>query len=266
VIDVMQALRAANPVDGRDRPDIQEVWRKVEHDRAVSGGGVPARGRDASRRRLRWRHSTGVVGAAAVLLVVSAVVGLVIVLGGHSRQTVPAAGNRGSGAGAHGPLGSAGNPQVLSCNQEVQSTPGNRVVPRRQDVVAGPLRFPNGRLLRTGQPNHWGSHGRYKIPVVLAPGANVTLTIAKPARRYVVISDPYIYSGHATSATYHACKHGWGAFVQGFTFTDGRTRGCVPLAVRIGGEARVRYIILALFDRACPHLADEPGDLQNAVR
>jgi hypothetical protein len=252
VIDVMQALRAANPVDGRDRPDIQEVWRKVEHDLAVSGGEVPARGRDASRRRLRWRHSKGVVGAAAVLLVVCAVVGLVIVLGGHSRQTVPPTDNR-TGGGVHGPLGSAGNPQVLSCNQEVQDTPGNRIERGPQDVVLGPLRFPNGRLLRTGQPNQWGSHGRYKIPVVLAPGANVTLTIAAPARHYVVISNPSFYSGHAISATYHACKHGWGAFVQGFTFTDGRTRGCVPLAVRIGEDARVRYIILALFDRACPH-------------
>lgn len=35
------------------------------------------------------------------------------------------------------------------------------------------------------------------------------------------------------AARYRACQpgqeQGWTVFVQGFTFTDGRTRGCVPL-------------------------------------
>jgi hypothetical protein len=54
------------------------------------------------------------------------------------------------------------------------------------------------------------------------------------------------------AASYHACPHATGFFAQGFAFTDGRARGCVPLDVRIGSEPGVRHVTLSLFAGACP--------------
>ena len=42
-----------------------------------------------------------------------------------------------------------------------------------------------------------------------------------------------------------------GFFAQGFKFTDGRIRGCVPLEVRVGGQARVQRVTLSLFAGSC---------------
>ena len=42
-----------------------------------------------------------------------------------------------------------------------------------------------------------------------------------------------------------------GFFAQGFAFTDGRIRGCVPLEVRVGGQARVHRVTLSLFAGSC---------------
>ena len=38
---------------------------------------------------------------------------------------------------------------------------------------------------------------------------------------------------------------------RGFAFTGGRTRGCVPLDVRVGGQSRVRHVTLSLFAGSC---------------
>ena len=43
-----------------------------------------------------------------------------------------------------------------------------------------------------------------------------------------------------TAATYRPCSEVTGFFAQGFAFTDGRIRGCVPLEVRVGDQARVQ--------------------------
>jgi hypothetical protein len=55
-----------------------------------------------------------------------------------------------------------------------------------------------------------------------------------------------------TSATYHACLTAGGFFAQGFAFTRPPFRGCVPLDVTIGGQARARHLTLSLFARSCP--------------
>jgi hypothetical protein len=42
-----------------------------------------------------------------------------------------------------------------------------------------------------------------------------------------------------------------GFYAQGFAFTDGQIRGCVPLEVRVGGQARVQRVTLSLFAGSC---------------
>ena len=54
-----------------------------------------------------------------------------------------------------------------------------------------------------------------------------------------------------TAATYRPCANVTGFFAQGFAFTDGRIRGCVPLEVRVGGQARVQRVTLSLFAGSC---------------
>jgi hypothetical protein len=78
----------------------------------------------------------------------------------------------------------------------------------------------------------------------------VTVTIDPPARGHVVIDNPYARHG-VTAATYRPCRHTAGVFAQGFAFTDGRIRGCVPLEVRVGGQARVQRVTLSLFASSC---------------
>jgi hypothetical protein len=54
-----------------------------------------------------------------------------------------------------------------------------------------------------------------------------------------------------TAATYHSCSDVAGFFAQGFTFTDGKIRGCVPLDVTIGQDTQVHHVTLSLFAGRC---------------
>ena len=83
---------------------------------------------------------------------------------------------------------------------------------------------------------------------MVRPGATVTVTIGASARGHVVIATA---PGGVTSATYHACRKPGGFFAQGFAFTRPPFRGCVPLDVTIGGQARARHLTLSLFARSC---------------
>jgi hypothetical protein len=74
-------------------------------------------------------------------------------------------------------------------------------------------------------------------------------TIDPPARGHVVIDAPYAH--RVTAATYRPCSQVTGFFAQGFAFTDGRIRGCVPLEVRVAGQARVHRVTLSLFAGSC---------------
>jgi hypothetical protein len=148
--------------------------------------------------------------------------------------------------------GSPGRPLMLSCTE---GSVGGPVAPGPGDVVVGPLYLINAK--DSVDPNGAGSdpqHG-YKYPIAVAPGATVTMMIAAPARGHVVIDNPYGPPAGVVAASYRACRpgqeQGWTVFVQGFTFTDGRTRGCVPLTVRIGREARIRHVTVSLFAGPC---------------
>jgi hypothetical protein len=159
--------------------------------------------------------------------------------------------HRGPTTGTLATLGSPGNPLMLSCDQT--SNPPLRG-PRPGDLVVGPLWIINGR--DSAAPSGAGPHPQhgYKYPIAVAPGATVTMMIAPPARGHVVIDNPHGPPG-AVAATYQACQpsfsRGWSVFVQGFRFTDGRTRGCVPLTVQTGHKARIRHVTVSLYAGPC---------------
>ena len=154
---------------------------------------------------------------------------------------------------AAGPAGSPGHPVVFGCAEE--SFAGDSPVQQRPqpgDLAVGPLIIFGGQRLATADPAGNGEHGSYhKVPFIVTMGATVTVTIGPPARGHVVITNPYAPGG-ITAATYRPCRHVAGFYAQGFAFTDGRIRGCVPLEVKVGGQPRVRRVTLSLFAGSCP--------------
>jgi hypothetical protein len=159
-----------------------------------------------------------------------------------------------------GPFGGPGNPLVLSCAAEAWPGPPGRapVTPGPHDLAAGPMYFPGGLAVATYTPAQYGyapfgRHGRfYKLPLVVRPGATVTVTIGASARGHAVIGLAVNGSERGvTSATYHACRKAGGFFAQGFAFTRPPFRGCVPLDVTADGQARVRHVMLSLFAGPC---------------
>ena len=117
--------------------------------------------------------------------------------------------------------------------------------------------FPAGLALATHTPAWWGyapfgRHGRfYKLPLVVRPGATVTMTIGASARGHVMIDVGGDMPGGVTSATYHACRKAGGFYAQGFAFTRPPFHGCVPLDVTFGGQAQARHVTLSMFAGPC---------------
>ena len=149
-----------------------------------------------------------------------------------------------------GPAGSPGNPQVFSCAEESFLADSMPQMPEPGDLAVGPLVIISGKAVATGDPSGWGEHGSYKIPFFVPRGSTVTVTIDPPARGHVVIDNLYARHG-VTAATYRPCANVTGFFAQGFAFTNGQIRGCVPLEVRVGGQARVQRVTLSLFAGSC---------------
>jgi hypothetical protein len=148
-----------------------------------------------------------------------------------------------------GPAGSPGNPQVFSCAEESFLAGPVPRMPEPGDLTVGPLVIIDGNKVANADPAGWGDHGSYKIPFFVPRGTTVTVTIDPPARGHVVIDAPYAH--RVTAATYRPCSQVTGFFAQGFAFTDGRIRGCVPLEVRVAGQARVHRVTLSLFAGSC---------------
>jgi hypothetical protein len=149
-----------------------------------------------------------------------------------------------------GPAGSPGNPQVFSCREESFLAGPMPQMPEPGDLAVGPLVIISGKAVANADPAGFGEHGSYKIPFFVPRGSTVTVTIDPPARGHVVIDNPYAPRG-VTAATYRPCANVTGFFAQGFAFTDGKIRGCVPLEVRVGGQARVQRVTLSLFAGSC---------------
>jgi hypothetical protein len=171
--------------------------------------------------------------------------------GSASSATHPATPAKGpTTRAATGPAGGPGNPEVFSCSEEVSSDVPVPQQPRPGDLAVGPLIIISGKTVATADPAGFGGEGDPKIPFVVTGGSTVTVTIDAPARGHVVIDNPYALHG-VTAATYHSCLGAHGFFAQGFKFTDGRIRGCVPLEVRVAGQARVQRVTLSLFAGSC---------------
>ena len=158
-----------------------------------------------------------------------------------------------------GPLGGPGNPLVRSCAAEVwPGHPGRPVpvTPGPHDLAVGPVYFVGGLAPATETPAKWGyapfgRYGRsYKLPLVVRPGATVTVTIGASPRGHVMIDIGGNVPGGVTSATYHACHNAGGFYAQGFAFTHPPFRGCVPLDVTVG-QAQIRHVTLSLFAGSC---------------
>ena len=174
--------------------------------------------------------------------------------GAAPRTPVSSARPAASSPQATGPIGSPGNPLLLSCADE--SFPGYpdppvSLQPQPGDLVVGPLIIVGGERLATASPAGYGEHGSYKIPVIVRPGSTVTMSIAAPARGQVVIANPDSPVGGVAAASYQSCPHATGFFAQGFAFTRGQTRGCVPLDVS-SGQSQARHVTLSLFAGSCP--------------
>jgi len=140
---------------------------------------------------------------------------------------------------------------VFGCAEQAfggDTAPPSR--PQPGDLAIGPLIIPGGQRLATADPAGYGEHGSYKIPFIVTMGATVTVTIGRPARGHVVISNSYAPAG-VTAATYRPCPHQVGFFPQYFAFAGGRVRGCVPLEVRIGDQPQTRRVTLSLFAGSC---------------
>jgi hypothetical protein len=160
-----------------------------------------------------------------------------------------------SGQRATGPVGSPGNPLLLSCADE--SFPGNgdppaSLQPQPGDLVVGSVIIVGGERLAEASPASYGDGGSYKIPIIVRPGATVTMSIGASARGQVVISNPDSPVGGVTAASYQPCSRTPGFFAQSFAFTGGQARGCVPLEVSSGHQSQARHVTLSLFAGACP--------------
>lgn len=204
--------------------------------------------------------------APALAVLGAAVLGCSVLLGctggGRSSAGPSATSAPASPAGtprAAGRLGSPGRPLLLSCGQEAYSVPPVPQHPQPGDLAIGPLIIVEGKRLATESPAGHGSHGSYKIPVIVTLGSTVTITIAAPARGQVVIDNPYSPVGGVIAATYRSCSRTPGFFAQSFAFTRGQIRGCVPLDVRIGHEADVHHVTLSLFAGSCARRSQHRG-------
>jgi hypothetical protein len=171
------------------------------------------------------------------------------------RTTPSSSRHMATGAQATGRIGSPGNPLTLSCAQESfpgYPTPAMPHLPTAGDLAIGPLFILNGKLQAAAGS---GDHGSYpKIPFAVVPGSTVTVTIGAQARGQVGIDNPYAANqgiGLVAAARYHSCSGPMGFFAQGFTFTHGQARGCVPLDVKIDHEPLLRHVTLSLGAGSC---------------
>jgi hypothetical protein len=151
-----------------------------------------------------------------------------------------------TGPATTGPIGSPGNPLLLSCGQESFSDPPPPRQPQPTDLAVGSLYFVNGKRLPTASPASYSDHGSWKVPLVLPIASSAMVEIAPPARGHVVISNPYSPVGGVEAAIYRSCAHKAGFFAQSLSFLHGGTRGCVPLDVTIGTEPRLRHVTICL--------------------
>jgi hypothetical protein len=154
--------------------------------------------------------------------------------------------------------GTVGNPQVRSCaDGGVQ----NQNATSPQDIVAGPLRYPNARLLaRPGSEAEFYGGGVgvspsglrfYKMGTYVAAGTTVTVSVLPPATDFARLQGEGLDRPGDQSVTFRACPAGAAtSWVGGFDLLN-RSAACLPLEVRVTGESQPRRIVISLFNGGC---------------
>jgi hypothetical protein len=133
---------------------------------------------------------------------------------------------------------------------------------RRESLVVGPLSFVYGKGYGRRSPDEFrGRNGKYfptKVLVVVENGAEVTITIPRPARPHAsLLYDEESFGtggrfrverGH-DRVSFEACRKGESPFAIRETqfngaFIVGGPR-CVPLHIRTDDEARTRRVVFS---------------------
>jgi hypothetical protein len=95
----------------------------------------------------------------------------------------------------------------------------------------------------------------FKIGTEVAAGKTVTVSVSESARAYAGIGTETGPSYGYSSVTYESCPLSadsapvW--WVGGFTLKD-RTKGCIPLDIRVHGESELHHVTLAIETDDCP--------------
>lgn len=154
--------------------------------------------------------------------------------------------------------GTVGNPWVRSCaDGGVQDQ--NATNP--EDIVAGPLRYPNARLLaRPGSETEFYGGGVgvgpsglrfYKMGTYVTAGTTVTVSVLPPATDFARLQGQGLDHPGDQSITFQACPGGAAtSWVGGFDLFN-RSAACLPLEVRVTGESQPRRIVISLFNGTC---------------
>jgi hypothetical protein len=158
------------------------------------------------------------------------------------------------------PVGTATSPGFLGCATGLVTSES----PGPQDVVAGPLSYPNAKLLSppgSVKDFYGGGVGvesdgskSYKMGTFVRKGATVTVSVVPQVGTTVRLQGPSASMFQRDQAvTYQACPTGAGTgWVGGFNLAGaGRSGACIPLAVRVKGEAQPRRVVLSFFKGVC---------------
>jgi hypothetical protein len=221
------------------------------------------------------RAPAGVLGAAAVVLVVSTVVG------GCSPDG-PAASSTPSRAStsAAPPVGSVDHPRPVLCadgatlTPSVPTTAASPATPTRpakrhatptrsaakwdpseNDITVGPLTLRGLRALDDGNQYTHGVHNsegwHYLIGTAVKAGAEVTVTIGAEQRARAGLE----FGGTqgttpAPAVTFHGCAGATTTFLGAF-FIAGDGRACLPLDIR-AGDGATRRVVISFYNGRCP--------------
>jgi hypothetical protein len=130
-----------------------------------------------------------------------------------------------------------------------------------EDIVVGPLRYPNARMLaRPGSETEFYGGGVgvgpgglrfYKMGTYVAAGRTVTVSVLPPATAYARLQGAGLDHPGDLSVTFHACPGGSAtSWVGGFDLLH-RSAACIPLEMRVTGESQPRRVVISLFSGTC---------------
>jgi hypothetical protein len=241
--DLLQRLRAVNPVPTCAPPAIEDVWRRLEHDDQISGSEIPPAGAPDSTRerpgtptRSRLRFGAGRVGlgmAAAVPVLIAAVA--IALLSSHRGHYATATGRPG---------------QTLPRPSRTLPGPSRRLA----DGIINCFFTTNGHA-HGGGPDVAGAGADGRTPIAICrewyrlnarAGRNAADVAFVACQQNATTVAVYVADGRSNQCqrlgdrplprTYAAAVAGLRALVQAFA-ADQRRHDCVTVAV-LAGQVR----------------------------